>query len=109
MSWGDEGFSVFLAGGYLLVMTLGWLGLIWGAGAWGREWRLKRRSLEETPGVRVSICIPARNEAAGIADCVGAALAQDYANFEVLVCDDRSEDATAEEAKRAAKDDQRFR
>jgi chlorobactene glucosyltransferase len=42
----------------------------------------------------ISICIPARNEEDNIRRCVGAALAQDYPNLEVLVLDDRSTDAT---------------
>ena len=109
MSWGDEGFSALLAGGYLAVMTLGWLGLIWGAGTWGRGWRMERRSLPKGPAPRVSICIPARNESESIAACVRAALEQDYPNLEVLVCDDRSEDDTREKALAAAAADSRFR
>ena len=109
MSWGEEGFSALLAGGYLAVMTLGWLGLIWGAGTWGRGWRLARREASLEPLPRVSICIPARNESQSIGDCVRAALAQDYRNLEVLVCDDRSEDDTAMRALAAADGDSRFR
>ncbi len=45
-------------------------------------------------GPRISIIIPARNEQDNIKRCVEAALAQDYPNFEVLVLDDRSTDAT---------------
>ena len=109
MSWGDEGFSAVLAGGYLAVMTLGWIGLIWGAGTWGRNWRLQRRPVPEGDLPRVSICIPARNESESIAACVRSALAQDYPNLEVLVCDDRSEDDTAQQALEAAAGDGRFR
>jgi chlorobactene glucosyltransferase len=43
----------------------------------------------------VSIMVPARNEAANIARCVRSLLAQDYPNFEVLVLDDNSTDATS--------------
>src|SRR4030095_6028325 len=42
----------------------------------------------------ISICIPARNEARNIRACVQAVLKQDYPNFEVIVLDDRSTDAT---------------
>ena len=42
----------------------------------------------------VSICIPARNEERNIRACVEAILKQDYPNFEVIVLDDRSTDAT---------------
>ena len=44
----------------------------------------------------ISVCIPARNEERNIGRCVGAVLAQDYPNFEVIVLDDRSTDATPE-------------
>ncbi len=44
----------------------------------------------------ISICIPARNEERNIRACVEAALAQEYPNFEVIVLDDRSTDATPE-------------
>ena len=44
----------------------------------------------------ISVCVPARNEERNIRACVEAALAQDYPNFEVIVLDDRSTDATAE-------------
>ena len=42
----------------------------------------------------ISVCIPARNEERNIHDCVEAILNQDYPNFEVIVLDDRSSDAT---------------
>ncbi len=42
----------------------------------------------------VSVLVPARNEEVRIHACVGSLLAQDYANYELLVLDDRSEDAT---------------
>ena len=43
---------------------------------------------------RVSVLVPARNEEAGIRDCVESLLAQNYPNFEVLVLDDNSTDQT---------------
>ena len=42
----------------------------------------------------ISICIPARNEERNILTCVESMLSQDYPNFEVIVVDDRSTDAT---------------
>lgn len=47
----------------------------------------------------VSVLVPARNEAGRIAACLDALGAQDYANLEVLVLDDCSEDTTAEIAR----------
>ena len=51
-------------------------------------------SLEQAE--RVSVILPARNEALNIGACAGSLLAQDYPNCELLVLDDHSEDATAE-------------
>ena len=45
---------------------------------------------------RLAILIPARNEAAGIGDCVRAALGSIHADIEVVVLDDHSPDRTAE-------------
>ena len=63
---------------------------------------------EEPPPV--SICVPARDEAAVIGDCVRGLLAQDYANIrELIVVDDRSSDGTADAAVAAADGDPRLR
>jgi chlorobactene glucosyltransferase len=43
---------------------------------------------------RVSILVPARNEADGIEACLRSLLDQDYADFEVIVLDDGSTDET---------------
>lgn len=42
----------------------------------------------------ISVIIPARDEARNIRACVQALLAQEYPNLEVIVVDDRSQDAT---------------
>jgi chlorobactene glucosyltransferase len=44
----------------------------------------------------ISILVPARNEARNIQRCVSGLLAQTYPNFELIVLDDRSTDATPE-------------
>lgn len=46
------------------------------------------------PGPRISVLIPARDEATKIASCVRSWVAQDYPDFEVLVYDDDSADGT---------------
>ena len=43
---------------------------------------------------RVSVLIPARNEAANIGACIKGFLSQQYDNFEILVLDDQSTDRT---------------
>jgi len=44
----------------------------------------------------ISVCVPARNEERNIRACVELILVQDYPNFEVIVLEDRSTDATSE-------------
>jgi chlorobactene glucosyltransferase len=44
--------------------------------------------------LKVSICIPARNEEDNISNCLEACQSQSYQNLEVLVLDDNSEDDT---------------
>lgn len=52
----------------------------------------------------ISVCVPARNEERNIERCVQALLAQSYPNFEIIVLDDRSTDATPEILKKLTKD-----
>ena len=54
--------------------------------------------------IRVSIIIPARNEARNIEACIEGALAQDHPGIEIIVVDDRSDDETAEIAARTGRD-----
>jgi chlorobactene glucosyltransferase len=51
------------------------------------------RRADEFP--RVSILVPARNEAHNIKACVDSLLSQDYPDFEVIVLDDQSTDETS--------------
>jgi chlorobactene glucosyltransferase len=62
-----------------------------------------------SPAPLISICIPARNEERNIAKCVELALAQDYPNFEVIVLDDRSTDATPEILRQLTAQDDRLK
>jgi chlorobactene glucosyltransferase len=59
-------------------------------------WILLQARRQAAPLVfpRVSILVPARNEEKNIAACVQSLLAQDYPDFEVIVLDDQSSDAT---------------
>lgn len=62
-----------------------------------------------TDAPRLSLLIPARNEAAVIDATVRALLAQAYPNFEVIVLDDASTDSTAAIAQSAGVGDPRLR
>ena len=76
------------------------------------NWLVLRRLEEFTalPRVpRVSILVPARNEARVIERCVASLLAQDYPDFDVLVLDDGSTDGTGEILRRLAAADGRLR
>lgn len=57
---------------------------------------------------RVSILVPARNEERSIERCTTSLLAQDYSDFDVLVLDDSSTDATRELLDRIAARDARL-
>ena len=56
--------------------------------------RLGSRAPRLTRGRRVSVLIPARDEEKNIAHCLDSLLDQTYANYEVVVLDDQSTDAT---------------
>ncbi len=57
----------------------------------------------------VSAIIPAKDEEATLGDCLASVCAQEYANLEILVVDDRSTDRTAAIAQEFASRDPRVR
>ncbi len=57
----------------------------------------------------VSVVVAAKDEQANIETCVRTILDQDYPNFELIVCDDRSVDATGAIVGRIAAGDSRVR
>lgn len=57
----------------------------------------------------VSILIPARNEAANIANCVKSLQKQNYSNLEILVLDDESKDDTGLQVSSLASNDHRVK
>ena len=69
--------------------------------------QLKSSNIEEQPFV--SILIPARNEEKNIGNILHDISKLDYANFEVLVYDDQSEDKTATIVKRFASEEDRIK
>lgn len=64
-------------------------------------------NLRDAP--KVSVLVPAKDEAANIGSCLNSLLAQHYPNFEVLVVDDRSTDETPAIVSGMAKRDSRLR
>lgn len=71
--------------------------------------RLRQSSAVLLSNPLVSVLIPMRNEAQGIAQTVQSLLAQDYPNLEILLLDDNSSDNCAALAKTAANNDLRLR
>jgi len=57
--------------------------------------RRATRKARVRSGPFVSVVVPARNEEGSIARCLESLLAQDYADYEVIVVDDDSSDTTA--------------
>ena len=78
---------------FLLVVTLNVV-LNWGV--FVAPQRRSFRTEKSTDVPRVSVLVPARNEATRIPPCLRSLLRQDYPNYEVLVLDDHSEDETAQ-------------
>jgi hypothetical protein len=62
----------------------------------------RRARRTPTPWPRVSVLIPARNEAENLRRLLPSLLAQDYPAFEVVVYDDGSEDETSEVVRASA-------
>ena len=110
MSWEDPMLGSVFLGGYFALLTLVWLLMIFANSQWGRAWKIdKPIDSPKADAPSVSICIPARNEAENIGDCVRSALASDWPNLEVIVVDDRSDDRTGAIAIEAGAGDPRLK
>jgi len=97
-------YSVVVFLGVLLAISLSNLAAMHRLG--GRKFgkRTRRSGLQPETLPRVSVLVPARNEERNIARCVRSLLAQEYADFEVIVLDD-SEDRTPDILRSLAGDD----
>ena len=69
----------------------------------------RRTATLPSPAPRLSVMIPARNEAANIRACLESLQRQDYPDFEILVLDDNSSDATGDIVAGMAAADPRIR
>jgi len=85
------------------VPLLIWIYLLFGRGGFWRVSRHLQRDLAPTPAQkRISVLIPARDEAAGISTAVTSLLNQNLAPLHIIVIDDGSSDGTADLARAAA-------
>lgn len=69
----------------------------------------KLRRPKQKRGTRVSLLVPARNEENNIERCVRGLLSQEYDNYEVIVLDDNSTDATGSILDRLSKENPRLK
>jgi len=83
------------------VLVAGRVAIVAAFASWQSR-RLKRRPYGTDYLPRVSIIVPAYNEAVGIERSVRSLAASDYPDFEVVVVDDGSEDGTGEIVERLA-------
>jgi glycosyltransferase involved in cell wall biosynthesis len=81
---------------YLFLGPLLWILFSVGAASSRRRMVMFKKFNDPLPDPlpHVTIIIPAKDEGARISDCLNSALAQDYADFDVLAVDDRSTDDT---------------
>ena len=94
----------------VLLSIIGWIHLLgWRGGFWKSDQRLPPSPPSPAAWPRVTVLIPARNEAEGIGRTVRSLLAQDYPGpFSIILVDDHSTDGTAGIAEGAADGDSRL-
>ena len=51
---------------------------------------------DSTPTSRVTVVVPAKDEAESVEPCLRSLLSSDYDNYEIIAVDDRSDDTTGE-------------
>lgn len=98
--------AAVVLGVWLGVLVLFWLALWAGVPGWGAGFALERVAAAPEQGA-VRVCVPARDEAANIAACVGALRRWAHPGLEIVVVDDRSSDGTGALAREAAAGDPR--
>jgi glycosyltransferase involved in cell wall biosynthesis len=68
-----------------------------------------RESEAGSPAPRISVCVPTYNGAAHLRECLAGIRSQTLKDFEVIIVDDDSRDASADIASEFAREDPRFR
>ena len=81
--------------GGLLALTWLWRGLEVAFGM-RRVAELTEPRWDQHPSSRVTVVVPAKDEAESIEQCLSSLLALEYENFEIVAIDDRSRDRTGE-------------
>jgi len=71
-------------------------------------WLTPDRPGPPTDAPRISVIVAAKDEQENIEACVRTMLDQDYPNFEMIACNDRSDDATGDILARVAAEDDRL-
>jgi chlorobactene glucosyltransferase len=96
---------------YLLLGPLTWVGFGFAMVKGRKRMNLLTRPLFPlpVPAPKVSILVPAKDEAERIEGCVESILRQDYPNFEIIAIDDRSTDGTGRILAALAKREPRVR
>ncbi len=94
---------------FAMVLTLVLVGIALNAIANALLFPRLRHSSVTGDAPRVSVLIPARNEAAVIGQTVRSLLAQTYPNLEIFILDDNSDDGTGDLARQAAQGDPRLK
>lgn len=92
---------IFILGGLILICLNYLLNL--------RSFRFPQITSITNPPPKISILIPARNEAERLGPCLSTLSDSDYPILEILVLDDHSTDGTAELIQQRAKGDPRIR
>jgi chlorobactene glucosyltransferase len=100
-----------LAGVYVLLGPVAWVAFAFGMVKGRKRMQLLSRPHPPLPQPppRVTILVPAKDEAPRIEQCLQSILRQDYPNFELVVIDDRSTDGTGQILHAMAARDHRMR
>jgi chlorobactene glucosyltransferase len=104
--------SMWLVIAYAVVGPLAWVGM-W-AGLLLARSRMKRLETDPTPPLpdpppTVTVIVPAKDEAADIADCINRIRQLDYPDLQILAVNDRSTDDTGAILDKLAHDEPRLR